>query len=87
MFPIDLETFTFSIQIPSRFADSACCTFLFELKTVNTFSLSMHYGAAVKLDQKWPTLTNNFSMDFDHRVPKFGIQLPQLPNFPNKYKC
>ena len=47
----------------------------------------LHYGAAVKLDQKWPTLTNNFSMDFDHRVPKFGIQLPQLPNFPNKYKC
>ena len=46
----------------------------------------MHYGAAVKLDQKWPTLTNNFSMDFDHRVPKFGIQLPQLPNYPNKYK-
>ena len=44
------------------------------------------YGAAVKLDQKWPTLTNNFSMDFDHRVPKFGIQLPQLPNYPNKYK-
>ena len=30
---------------------------------------------------------NYFSMDFDHGVPKFGIQLPQLPNFPNKYKC
>ena len=42
---------------------------------------SMHYGAAVKWGQKWPTLTNYFSMDFDHRVPKIGTHLPQLPNY------
>ena len=46
----------------------------------------MHYGAAVKLGQKWPTLTNYFSMDFDHRVPKIDTQLPQLPNYWKKNK-
>ena len=25
-------------------------------------------------------------MDFDHRVQKFCTELPQLPNYPNKYK-
>ena len=25
-------------------------------------------------------------MDFDQGVPKYCIQLPQLPNYPNKYK-
>ena len=33
-----------------------------------TMTATMHYGAAVK---KWLTFTNNFSMDFDHRVPNF----------------
>ena len=28
---------------------------------------AMHYGAAVKLIQKWPTLTHYFSMNFNHR--------------------
>ena len=46
----------------------------------------LHYGATVKLEQKWPTLTNCFSMDFAHRVPKFCTQLPQLPDYTNKYK-
>ena len=46
----------------------------------------MHYGAAVKWSQNWSTLTDCFSMDFDHRGPKFCTQLPQLPNYPNKYK-
>ena len=61
--------------------------FKFLMALISLPAQPLHSGAAVKLDQKWPTLTNNFSMDFDHRVPKFGIQLPQLPNFPNKYKC
>ena len=48
--------------------------------------ISLHYGAAVKWGQKWPTLKNYFSMDFDQRVSKFCTYPPQLPNYPNKYK-
>ena len=46
----------------------------------------MHYGAAVKLGEKWPTLTMFFSMDLDPKIPKLCTQLPQLPNYTNKYK-
>ena len=31
--------------------------------------MPLHYGAAVKLVQKWPTLTNYFFMNFDQRYP------------------
>ena len=46
----------------------------------------MHYGAAVKWIQKWPTLTNYLSVDVDPKIPKICTQLPQLPNNPNKNK-
>ena len=39
--------------------------------TIEKPSLPMPYGAAVKWGQKWPTLENYFSMDFDQGVPKF----------------
>ena len=31
---------------------------------------TMHYGAVVKWGQKWPTLTNYFSVDVDPKIPK-----------------
>ena len=46
----------------------------------------MHYGAAVKRGQKWPTLKNYFSVDVDPKIPKFYRQLPQLPNYANRLK-
>ena len=42
---------------------------------------SLHYGAAE--GQKWQTLTNFSSMDFDHIVPKCCTSTPRLPNFRN----
>ena len=43
----------------------------FEILNETAHWISPYYGAAVKWSQKWPTLENYFSMDFDHRVPKF----------------
>ena len=42
----------------------------------------MRFGAAVKWGQKKPTLTNYFSMYFDHRVPIFDVKYEFFDDFP-----
>ena len=39
----------------------------------------MHYGAAVKWGQQWPTLTNYFSVDVDPKIQKKIHIAPSTP--------
>ena len=44
----------------------------------------LHYAEVEKWGQKQPTLTNNFSVDFNPKISKFFTQLPRLPKNTNK---